>query len=80
MPIFEFKCLKCSEMVECLMTNTNQELEMKCPKCSSFELERVLSTTNYSMNNSSSIGAEKAASKTRTCQGGSCTTYNIQGG
>ena len=78
MPIYEFKCLKCEEFIELLIMNKSEEIEMRCPKCSSEELERVLSYTSHSVGTSS--GANNSVSaQTRTCSGGSCTTYDIPG-
>jgi putative FmdB family regulatory protein len=78
MPIYEFKCMNCNEFIEILILNKSQEVEMRCPKCSSEELERVLSSANYSMGGRS--GARPGvASQTRTCSGGSCTTYDLPG-
>ncbi len=77
MPIFEFKCSKCEDLFEVLFKKNDEELEMKCPKCGSDDFERVMSSTHYSMSGSSS--ASKAAAQTRTCSGGSCTTYDIPG-
>ena len=80
MPIFEFKCMECEEFVEFLVMNNNDEHEIVCPKCKSEDLERVLSSTNYSMKSASGGGAgEQSSTQTRTCSGGSCTTYNIPG-
>ena len=78
MPIYEFKCLKCNEFFELLMMNSEEKIEMKCPQCKSDEFERVLSATNYNM--SSGSGKQNGvSSQTRTCSGGSCTTYDIPG-
>ncbi len=81
MPIFEFKCLECEEFFEILVMNDEEKCEMKCPKCQSEELERVLSSTNYSMTGDGSSGnnAAGASANTRTCSSGSCTTYDIPG-
>ncbi len=83
MPIYEFRCLKCEDLFELLLLKTEDQAEMRCPKCQSEEFERVMSTTNYSMNGARSGGAAKsqgsAEAQTRTCSGGSCTTYNIPG-
>lgn len=79
MPIYEFKCLKCDEYVEILvMGNSDDQVEMKCKKCGSEELERILSSTSYSM---AVGGADKAGPSTenRACSGGSCTTWNLPG-
>ena len=78
MPIYEFKCLKCKEFFELLLMNADDKTEMKCPKCESEDFERILSTANYNMGGGG--GKPKgAASQTRTCSGGSCTTYDIPG-
>ncbi len=49
MPIYEFKCSKCEEFFELLVMKTDDELELRCPKCKSEEFERVLSATSYAM-------------------------------
>ena len=78
MPIYEFKCLKCQKFFELLVMSSDEEVELKCPECNAKNLERVLSSTNYSMGSGS--GKQKGAStQTRTCSGGSCTTYDIPG-
>jgi len=76
MPIYEFKCLDCSHVFELLLMNRD-EVEMQCPQCCSENFERIISSTHYSMPVSSS-GA-RASCQTRTCSGGSCTTYDIPG-
>jgi len=78
MPIYEFKCLRCEEFIELLLMNKDEEIELKCPKCASKDLERVLSSTNFSMGIGSGTG-QGAKSQTRTCGSGSCTTYEIPG-
>ena len=76
MPIFEFKCLKCQDVFELLVINTNEEIELTCPTCKSEKFERIISTTNYTMGKSS---VKRISSQTRTCSSGSCTTYDISG-
>ena len=49
MPIYEFRCLDCEKFIELLIINPDEENELKCPDCNSQKLERVLSTTNYSI-------------------------------
>ena len=78
MPIYEFRCLKCDSNFEFLMVNQDDTVEMKCPDCGSFDFERILSSTNYSI--SSGSGANHGVkSETKTCSSGSCTTYDIPG-
>jgi putative FmdB family regulatory protein len=79
MPIYEFKCLKCQEYIEILvMGNSDDAVEMKCSKCGSQDLERILSTTSFAM---ASGGSAKtgASAQTRTCSSGSCSTWNLPG-
>ncbi len=78
MPIYEFKCLKCQEYIEILvMGSDDDKMEVKCTKCGCEDLERILSSTNFSM---AAGGAKSQASaKTRTCSGGSCTTWDLPG-
>jgi putative FmdB family regulatory protein len=78
MPIYEFKCSKCSEFFELLLMNSNDEEELKCPKCGSDAFERVISTTNFAMG-AGSGSKPSVSSQTRSCSSGSCTTYNIPG-
>lgn len=78
MPIYEFKCLKCHDIFELLLIKNDKQVELRCPKCHSEEMERVLSTSSYSMGNQS--GRPKGAvAQNRTCSNGSCTTYDIPG-
>ncbi|MBU0987777.1 MAG: zinc ribbon domain-containing protein [Proteobacteria bacterium] len=78
MPIYEFKCLKCEKFIELLLLSSDEKIELKCPDCNSEELERVLSTSSYSMGAGSGTGS-KVGSQTRACSGGSCTTWDIPG-
>ncbi len=78
MPIYEFKCLKCEAFFEILVMNKSESLEMVCPKCDAEEIERVISTTNHTIN-AASGGTPGTSRQTRNCSGGSCTTYTIPG-
>jgi len=79
MPIYEFKCLRCNEYFELLLMKSDEKIEMKCPGCRSGEVERVISHTSFNMGGGSSGENRNAASQTRTCSGGTCTTYDIPG-
>lgn len=83
MPIYEFKCSKCEEFFEVITTSSSNDCsddkENKCPKCGSFEFERVLSKTNYAMGHSGSKGSAGVSKQERNCSQGSCTTYTVAG-
>lgn len=49
MPIFEFRCLKCGELFEKLLINSDEMPEVVCPACKSQSFERVVSKTNHVM-------------------------------
>lgn len=77
MPIYEFKCLNCNEYIEILVMNRDDKhVEMKCTKCGGEALERILSSMSVAMGNGQK---SDAAAQTRTCSGGSCTTWNLTG-
>jgi len=78
MPIYEFRCLKCNDVFEILITSTESEVEMRCPRCASEDFERVLSTTSYS------VGFSRGESRSpkvhsRECASGTCTTIDLPG-
>ncbi|NCO67109.1 MAG: zinc ribbon domain-containing protein [Nitrospirae bacterium CG_4_10_14_0_8_um_filter_41_23] len=75
MPIYEFRCLGCGHVFEFLkLKKENEEIEMKCPKCSSTEVERVLSTINVARS-----GSGKTTSTVKSCGSGSCASFEIPG-
>jgi len=81
MPIYEFKCLDCHEYMEILVMGAqDDQVEMKCKQCGSELLERILSTTNFSVaGGGAAAGVAKPSTESRSCSGGSCTTWNIPG-
>jgi len=79
MPIYEFKCSKCNELMELLVMNNDESIELKCKKCGSFRLERVMSSSNYAVGENKNSPKQNGCSTTRTCSSGSCTTYTVPG-
>jgi putative FmdB family regulatory protein len=78
MPIYEFRCLSCNECFEILVMKKDEEVAANCPKCGSEEFERVMSRACVAVSPSAGQGSG-ASAKTRTCSGGSCTTWDIPG-
>jgi putative FmdB family regulatory protein len=78
MPLYEFRCLQCNECFEILVMKQEEQVALRCPKCKSEEFERVLSVACHSMGGAASKSGG-AQSQTRTCPGGTCTTYDIPG-
>lgn len=78
MPIFEFRCLECSNLFEKLFTGPNQEADLECPACRSKSFERVISRTNYTMGAGKDGKKPKITSK--SCSpGNDCMTLEIPG-
>jgi putative FmdB family regulatory protein len=78
MPIYEFRCLACGHLFELLILNDDEKVEMQCPACKERNFERVMSAAYSSMGGRSGANAP-IRSQSRTCSGGSCTTYEIPG-
>jgi putative FmdB family regulatory protein len=75
MPIYEFRCLGCGHVFEFLkLKKENEEIEMKCPKCKSSQVERVLSTINVAKS-----GSGKTTSTMKSCGGGTCASIEVPG-
>ena len=76
MPIYEFKCLGCGHIFELLKLRKDDEKTcMKCPKCGSEDVERVLSSVSFI----ASGGGKKAQKTVKSCGSGSCTSFEIPG-
>jgi len=73
MPIYEFRCLGCGHVFEFLKLKKETE-GMKCPKCNSEEVERVLSVVSVSKSLSG-----KTSSTVKSCGGGTCATIDVPG-
>lgn len=76
MPIYEFKCLGCGHVFELLKLKKEDEKSgMKCTKCSSLEIERILSSVSVI----TSSGGKKSKQTVKSCGSGSCTSFEIPG-
>lgn len=77
MPIYEFKCAKCGNIQEVLVSRSSEKVEMKCKACDSEVLERVLSRVSFTM------GSDKGATprvSTKNCgSGNTCGSIDIPG-
>lgn len=76
MPIYEFRCLGCGHVFELFkLKKEDDKSEMRCPKCSSQEVERVLSSVSVI----TSAGGRKSKQTVKSCGSGSCTSFEIPG-
>lgn len=78
MPVYEFRCLECGQLLEKRFTSFNEKVELCCPHCQSSSLERVISKVNFITRSGSS--RSKPTLTTKSCQPGSnCMTLDIPG-
>lgn len=76
MPIYELKCVGCGHVFELLKLKKEDEKSgMKCPKCSSQEVERVLSSVSVIR----SGNGKKSKQTVKSCGSGSCASFEIPG-
>lgn len=73
MPIYEFKCKKCSHAFETLVMNSREEIA--CPKCNSKNVSKEISRVSR-YTNSDRIGSlgNSGGKACATCSGGNCAT------
>ncbi|RLA96151.1 MAG: zinc ribbon domain-containing protein [Deltaproteobacteria bacterium] len=43
MPLYEYRCKRCDEVFEVLQLRSKEEERVRCPRCGSEEVERLLS-------------------------------------
>jgi putative FmdB family regulatory protein len=68
MPLYEYECAKCGEVVEILWRGSEDEKGLSCPVCGSSELRRKLSAFSARVNSGSTgTGASAASCPTGTC-------------
>lgn len=78
MPIFEFRCLECSNVFEKLFVNTSEEVDMDCPECHAQSFERVVSRASHVMGPGS--GGNQASITEKSCSpGNNCMTLDLPG-
>lgn len=53
MPIFEYTCKKCGTLNEFLTGVSSEEPEIKCTKCGSDDLRKLMSAANFSVKGAS---------------------------
>jgi putative FmdB family regulatory protein len=63
MPIYSYKCSGCEEKFDKLVGVTSEAFELKCPKCGSKKVKKVLATFSV-----------QAKSEESACATGTCPT------
>jgi len=73
MPIFEFRCKKCCYKFEELVLKNSELNDIKCPKCESKEVEKLISVFGFRSTGSNgetiSAGSSCTGCQRTTCAG-----------
>ncbi len=51
MPIYEYECINCGNKFELLRSSRDDKKDLKCPKCKSAEIQKVLSVVSSGTGN-----------------------------
>ena len=89
MPIHEFQCESCNYVFELLLMTQDEIENVRCPKCQSPEVSKLMSASNFNMTGKAKVSTSKGSivKKTsagsylehRQCDSGSCSTLNLAG-
>ena len=81
MPIHEFSCKSCSYNFELLLMNKRETEDVRCPKCQSPEVSKLLSAPNISTD---TMEMKKTSTRAHQpvhhqCGSNTCSTFNLPG-
>ncbi len=82
MPIYEFVCQECKNLVEFFIKNPKEEVALRCSSCGSSELQRVISRCNSTIcdrGKGETGSAPKKSLEERSCPSGTCSTLTLPG-
>lgn len=74
MPVFEYRCKKCGNEFEELVLNQNEKV--KCPSCSSDQVEKKMSV--FAHKSSEEFRASSSSSSCVSCSTTSCPTCSTK--
>ena len=82
MPIYEFVCQECQNLVELLVRKPSEEVELRCSACGSGDLQRVVSRVNSVVTGGGHDGCAGSSGpglEERNCPTGNCSTLTLPG-
>ncbi|MCK5243886.1 MAG: zinc ribbon domain-containing protein [Deltaproteobacteria bacterium] len=78
MPLFEFLCEECGHSFELLSLGQSDEFEMRCPKCKSPNIERLMSASNFAISGGNR-GPRQPVVENHACSSGTCSSITVPG-
>lgn len=82
MPIHEFQCRSCGYVFEILLMSKEEMDDVRCAKCSSPDVGKLMSAPNMAVSDNVSGGNPARQSSYVThheCKSGSCSQLNLAG-
>ena len=80
MPIYEFKCMKCGEIKEIIVSSgSSGDASVVCEACGCEDMARVMSVTNYAVGGKQGQKARTQISQKSCGPGNTCATIDIPG-
>jgi len=76
MPIYDYKCQDCSEILEIFIREVDNATSIACPACGSERMERVLSAS-YLLQTKESAPGRTCCGKAERCETPPCSTGDI---
>ncbi len=81
MPIYEYRCKKCSRINEFLIGVVQDKIEIKCAFCGSRDLDKIFSKTNISRSRHliASQGGKTCCGRDERCDTPPCSDDGVCG-
>lgn len=83
MPIHEFRCNSCDHVFEVLVMQKDELSNIKCTRCQSPEVQKLMSAANLSVSDSSPKRVTDSGGVPRvqhhSCASGSCSAIELPG-
>lgn len=74
MPIYEYQCEACGSVSEYLVGMGNHDEPIQCRQCGSREMNRVLSTSSFTLQSSERMAGRTCCGRTERCDTPPCST------
>ncbi len=79
MPIYEFSCQNCGKEFEVLLKSRDEISQVKCPKCGSSDVKRLMSVVNSIIGSKPSASEKPRVVESHNCPTGTCTHIELPG-
>jgi putative FmdB family regulatory protein len=77
MPIYEYKCQECGEVVEVFVRSTRSKIDLSCHNCKSTNLQKIFSTPSMVNIGNSSTKGLTCCGQTERCETPPCSDGGV---